>query len=57
LPNQQGSGDGEQTRGGSAGQKTASRGPSRGSAIVADNLDRVAATTEQILEVVNRDTG
>ena len=57
LPNQQGSGDGEQTRGGPAGQKAASRGPSRGSGIVADNLDRVAATTEQILEVVNRDTG
>ena len=56
-PSQQGSGDGEQTRRGTAGQKTASQGPRRGSGIVADNLERVAATTEQILEAVNRDAG
>jgi polysaccharide export outer membrane protein len=53
---QQGSGDGEQAPGGTAGQKSAARAPWR-SGIVADNLDRVAATAEQILEVVNRDAG
>ena len=53
---QQGSGDGAQTGGGSAGQKSAARAPWRGG-IVADNLDRVAATAEQILGVVNRDAG
>jgi len=53
---QQGSGDGEQAPGGPAGQKSAPRAPWRGG-IVADNLDRVAATVEQILEVVNRDAG
>ncbi len=53
---QQGSSDGAQTGGGSAGQKSAARAPWRGG-IVADNLDRVAATAEQILEVVNRDAG
>jgi hypothetical protein len=38
-------------------QKTVQRMPARGSGIVADNLDRVAATANQILEVVNRDAG
>jgi polysaccharide export outer membrane protein len=56
-PSQQGSGDGDQTPGGAAGQKASVRAPWRGSGIVADNLDRVAATAEQILEVVNRDAG
>jgi polysaccharide export outer membrane protein len=54
---QQGSGDGEQTPNGTTGQKPAARAPMRGSGIVADNLDRVAATAEQILEVVNREAG
>src|SRR5262249_19883821 len=31
--------------------------PPRRGDIVADNLDRVAATTEQILEILNRDAG
>jgi hypothetical protein len=31
--------------------------PGSGGGIVADNLDRVAATAEQILEVVNHDAG
>jgi polysaccharide biosynthesis/export protein len=42
------------------GQQSSSkegRGERRGDGIVADNLDRVAATAEQILEVVNRDAG
>jgi polysaccharide export outer membrane protein len=56
-PSQQGSSDGEQARGELAEQKPAERGPRRGSGIVADNLERVAATAEQILEVVNRDAG
>jgi polysaccharide export outer membrane protein len=55
-PSQQGSDDGEQTAGGPGGRKSAARAPLR-SGIVADNLDRVAATAEQILEVVNRDAG
>ncbi len=54
---QQGSADGERTLSGSVGQKSAPRAPWRGTGIVADNLDRVAATAEQILEVVNRDAG
>src|SRR4029077_17630787 len=53
---QQGGG-GEQAPGGPAGQKAESRAPRRSSGIVADNLDRVAATAEQILEVLNRDAG
>jgi len=53
---QQERGGGEQSPSGPTGQKTAARAPSR-SGIVADNLDRVAATAEQILEVVNRDAG
>src|SRR5258708_4367264 len=56
-PSQQGSGEGEQTPGAAAGQKSAAREPRRGEGIVADNLDRVAATAEQILEVVNHDAG
>src|SRR5712664_4886933 len=56
-PSQQGSGDGEQTPGAAAGQKSTTREPRRGEGIVADNLDRVAATAEQILEVVNHDAG
>jgi polysaccharide export outer membrane protein len=52
----QGSGDMEQAPNGTTGQKSAAHGPLRGG-IVADNLDRVAATAEQILEVVNRDAG
>lgn len=52
----QGSGD-TTPAGGAAGQSTASRAPLRRSGIVADNLDRVAATAEQILEVLNRDAG
>jgi protein involved in polysaccharide export with SLBB domain len=55
-PSQQGGG-GEQTPAGSAGQKPESRAPRRASGIVADNLDRVAATAEQIFEVLNRDAG
>jgi len=47
----------EQTPSGPAGQKQESRAPRRSSGIVADNLDRVAATAEQILEVLNRDAG
>jgi protein involved in polysaccharide export with SLBB domain len=54
---QQGGGDGEQTHGGSQGQKSAAHMQRRGDGIVADNLDRVAATAEQILEVVNKDAG
>ena len=53
----QGSGGGEQTAGESTGQKSAARAGRHGSGIVADNLDRVAATAEQILEVLNRDAG
>ena len=56
-PSQQGSGEVEQASGAAAGQKSAAREPRRGSGIVADNLDRVAATAEQILEVLNRDAG
>lgn len=56
-PSQQGGGDGEQTPGGAAEQKSSLRAPWRGGGIVEDNLDRVAATAEQILEVVNRDAG
>lgn len=52
---QQGSGGGEQSPSGPPGQKTVARVPRGG--IVADNVDRVAATLEQILEVVNRDAG
>jgi len=52
-----GSGGGEQAAGESAGQKSAARAERHGSGIVADNLDRVAATAEQILEVLNRDAG
>jgi len=37
--------------------KSAARAERHGSGIVADNLDRVAATAEQILEVLNRDAG
>ena len=54
---QQGGGEGEQVSGAREERKVPARGPSRGSGIVADNLDRVAATAEQVLEVVNRDTG
>jgi len=43
--------------GGVPGQKEAKRPAWRGDDIVADNLDRVAATADQILEVVNKDTG
>jgi len=50
-------GGGERTPSGSEGQKPESRAPRRSSGIVADNLDRVAATVEQILEVLNRDAG
>ncbi|HEX9456832.1 MAG TPA: polysaccharide biosynthesis/export family protein, partial [Candidatus Acidoferrum sp.] len=56
-PSQQGSGEGEQTPGAAAGQKSTTREPRRGEGIVADNLDRVAATAEQILDVLNRDAG
>jgi protein involved in polysaccharide export with SLBB domain len=56
-PSQQGSGDREQTRGEAAEQKPGRRAPLRDSGIVADNLERVAATADQILEVVNRDAG
>jgi polysaccharide export outer membrane protein len=56
-PAEQGRGEREQTPGAAAGQKSASREPRRGEGIVADNLDRVAATAEQILEVLNRDAG
>lgn len=35
----------------------ASQGVSSGGGIVADNLDRVAATAQQILEILNRDAG
>src|SRR5260370_8575764 len=52
-----GSGGGEQAAGESAGQKSAARAERHGSGIVADNLDRVAATAEQILEALNRDPG
>ena len=38
-------------------QKTARRMPGRDSGIVADNLDRVAATANQILEILNQDAG
>ena len=54
--NQQRSGDGEQSPGGTAAQKSAPRTPWHGG-IVADNLERVSATVEQILEVLNRDAG
>ena len=53
---QQGGG-GEQAPGGPARQKPESRAQRRASGIVADNLDRVTATAEQILEVLNRDAG
>ena len=56
-PGAQGGGEGEQTPGAAAGQKSASREPRRGEGIVADNLERVAATAEQILEVLNHDAG
>jgi len=56
-PSQQGSADREQTRVESAEQKSGARAAWRGTGIVADNLERVAATVEQILEVVNRDAG
>jgi polysaccharide export outer membrane protein len=54
---QQGSSDAEPASGAREAQKYPVRAPWRGSGIVADNLDRVAATAGQILEVVNRDTG
>lgn len=54
---QQESGDAERASDAREAQKVPARTASRGSGIVADNLDRVAATAEQILEVVNRDTG
>jgi len=53
----QGSGGGEQAAGESAGRNSATSAGWHGSGIVADNLDRVAATAEQILEVLNRDAG
>ena len=56
IENQQRSGDGEQSSGGTAAQKSAPRTPWHGG-IVADNLERVSATVEQILEVLNRDAG
>src|SRR5262249_25337926 len=37
--------------------KPAQRPPSRGGDIVADNLDHVAATAQQILEILNKDAG
>jgi protein involved in polysaccharide export with SLBB domain len=56
-PSQQGSGEGEQAPGAAAAQESAPHEPRRGEGIVADNLDHVAATVEQILEVLNRDAG
>ncbi|HET8926155.1 MAG TPA: SLBB domain-containing protein [Candidatus Acidoferrum sp.] len=53
----QGSRGSEQSNGRAAARNTAERMAGRGGDIVADNLDRVAATAEQILEVVNRDAG
>ncbi|HET7208393.1 MAG TPA: SLBB domain-containing protein [Terriglobales bacterium] len=50
-------GRGEQAPSGSRREKSPAYVPRRGYGIVADNLDRVAATAEQILEVVNRDAG
>ena len=50
-------GRGEQAPGGPRREKSPAYVPRRGDGIVADNLDRVAATAEQILEVVNRDAG
>ncbi len=43
--------------GGASGQKETKRPAWRGDDIVADNLDRVAATADQILEMVNKDAG
>ena len=40
-----------------AAQNPASLSPGRAGNIVADNLDRVAAAAEQILEILNRDAG
>ena len=54
-PSQQG-GE-EQGTGGAARQKSAPHTSWHGSGLVSDNLDRVAASAEQILEVVNRDAG
>ena len=53
---QQGSGGEEKSPNGTVEHKSAAWAPGRGG-IVADNLDRVAATAEQILEVVNHDAG
>lgn len=54
---ERGGGEAEQTRGGSQEQKSVAHEPWRGHGIIADNLDRVAATAEQILEVVSKDAG
>jgi polysaccharide biosynthesis/export protein len=43
--------------GGSPGEKSEEYVPRPGVGIVADNLDHVAATAQQILEVINRDAG
>src|SRR5713101_7288029 len=47
----------EQGSGGAARQKSAPHTSWHGSGLVSDNLDRVAASAEQILEVVNREAG
>ncbi len=47
----------EQPRNGTSAQKGKDRDNWRGGDLAADNLDRVAATAEQISEVLNRDPG
>jgi polysaccharide export outer membrane protein len=47
----------EQAYSGPSGQKAPERNTWRGGDIVADNLDRVAATAGQILEILDRDAG
>ena len=54
---QQTSGTPGQQPNGEPGMQRAPQSASSGGGIVADNLDRVAATAQQILEILNRDAG
>ncbi len=56
-PGQEKSGSRAQERGGAVAQRAPQRTASEGGDLAADNLDRVAATAGQILEILNSDAG